>query len=128
MESAPHSFTAVKLRGTHGTGGEGTNQNENKFHQKSFSQVIRLTKLNILLTCLSHRPQCPRAGTFIVMSCDVDGQGLSTVDALYGAAVGHRGAVVAAVGSLVAEGLHGVMQSPLSQVPLTEQNVRVAVG
>lgn len=139
MESAPHSFTAITFGGMHGAEREGliklpyinlfllhvTNKSHLlSVHEDHFSKQI--------LTCLSHRPQCTRTGTFIIKSRDEDGQVLSTLDALYSTAVWLWAAVVVAVvvavASPVAVSLHSVAQCPLCQVPLVQQNVWIAVS
>lgn len=74
-------------------------------------------------TCLSNRLQCPWAGAFIVISCDVNSQYVSTLDALDGTAVGHCAAVVVSPRPLVAVGLNRVFKGSLSSIPLAEENV-----
>lgn len=76
-----------------------------------------------VFTCLGNRLQCPWAGTLIVQSCDVNGQYVSTVDALDGTAVGRSVADVVGSVPLVAVGLNSVSKGSLSEIPLAEKNV-----
>lgn len=69
--------------------------------------------MNSFFTCLSDWLQCPWTGAFVVISRDVNGQDVPTVDALDGTAVGHCAAVVVGPVPLVAVGLNSVSQGSL---------------